>query len=73
MDHSRDMKKLLIDGIRFYPKPEVNEWVLVLPEKERPYCEILVDAMTEGDADVLADDYAKRVFVWRGGNQDSEG
>jgi hypothetical protein len=46
---------------------------LVLPEKERPYCEILVDAMTEGEADILADDYAKRVFVWRGGNQDAEG
>ncbi len=65
MDYSRDMKKVLIDGIKFYPHNDGEAWVLVLPEKERPYCTILVDATTQLEAEELSKEYAGRVEEWR--------
>ncbi|HET6510996.1 MAG TPA: sugar phosphate nucleotidyltransferase [Candidatus Kapabacteria bacterium] len=66
MDHSRTMKTILVDGIKMYPDGDSGAWVLVLPEKERPYCEVLVDAPTRDAAEALADSYAKQVYEWRG-------
>lgn len=66
MEHSKSMKTILVDGIKMYPNGDGGAWVLVLPEKERPYCEVLVDAPTEDAAEQLADTYAKRVYEWRG-------
>ncbi|HEY3876822.1 MAG TPA: sugar phosphate nucleotidyltransferase [Candidatus Kapabacteria bacterium] len=79
MDHSRSMKKVLLDGIKFYPhgkaardgeatrngKPKNGAWVLVLPEKERPYCGVTVDAATQSEADALVQEYAGKVEEWR--------
>ena len=65
MDHSRDMKKALIDGIKFYPQDDGDAWVLVLPEKERPYCTVLTDAATQPEADSLSKEYAGLVEEWR--------
>ncbi len=65
MDHAQDMRRVLIDGIKFYPVNGNPSWVLVLPDKERPYCSILADAPTEADANMLADKYAKLVEHWR--------
>lgn len=66
MDHSRTMKTILVDGIKMYPADSGGSWILVLPEKERPYCEVLVDAPTRDAAEALADSYAKQVYEWRG-------
>jgi mannose-1-phosphate guanylyltransferase/phosphomannomutase len=66
MDHSRTMKTILVDGIKMYPDGIGGSWILVLPEKERPYCEVLVDAPTRDAAEALADSYAKHVYEWRG-------
>jgi mannose-1-phosphate guanylyltransferase/phosphomannomutase len=64
MDHSRTMPKILVDGIKFHP--DGNEsWVLVLPEKERPYCSIIVDAPDETQAVELSEKYAGLVQQWR--------
>jgi mannose-1-phosphate guanylyltransferase/phosphomannomutase len=65
MDHSHRMKRLLIDGIKFYPKKKSEAWVLVLPEKERPYCTVLTDAATQPEAESLAKEYAGLVEEWR--------
>jgi mannose-1-phosphate guanylyltransferase / phosphomannomutase len=66
MDHSRSMKTVLVDGIKLYPNGDSGSWVLVLPEKERPYCEVLVDAPDQDQAENLAESYAKHVYEWRG-------
>lgn len=66
MDHSKSMKTILVDGIKMYPNASDGAWVLVLPEKERPYCEVLVDAASREAAEELADSYAKQVYEWRG-------
>ena len=68
MDHSRSMRKVLIDGIKFYPQNGNDSWVLVLPEKERPYCAVLADAPTEREAKALSEKYAALVEEWRGSN-----
>ncbi len=65
MDHSHAMKRFLIDGIKFYPKKKSEAWVLILPEKERPYCSVLTDAATQPEADALAKEYAEMVEGWR--------
>jgi mannose-1-phosphate guanylyltransferase/phosphomannomutase len=65
MDHSHSMKKILIDGIKFYPQDGNASWVLVLPEKERPYCAVLADAPTEPEAKSLSEQYAHLVEEWR--------
>jgi mannose-1-phosphate guanylyltransferase / phosphomannomutase len=65
MDHTHSMKRFLIDGIKFYPKKNSEAWVLILPEKERPYCSVLTDAATQPQADALAKEYAEMVESWR--------
>jgi mannose-1-phosphate guanylyltransferase/phosphomannomutase len=65
MDYSRDMQKVLIDGIKFYPQNDGGAWVLVLPEKERPYCSVLVDAKTDKEAEELSEEFAGMVEAWR--------
>lgn len=66
MDHSKHMKTLLVDGIKMYPDGREGSWILVLPEKERPYCEVIVDAPSREIAESLADEYARQVYEWRG-------
>ncbi len=65
MEHSKTMRPILIDGIKFYPKKSDDTWVLILPEKERPYCEVLVDAADKKKADTVAKEYAGMVEEWR--------
>lgn len=65
VEHSKNMPRMLVDGIRFSPIPGSDSWVLVIPEKERPYCEILADAATSEIAEALAEQYAQHVFEWR--------
>ncbi len=65
MDHSRGMRPVLIDGIKFYPRKSEDTWVLILPEKDRPFCEVLVDAGEKKKAESTAKEYAELVEVWR--------
>ena len=65
VEHSKNMPRLLVDGIRFSPIPGSDAWVLVIPEKECPYCEILADAATSEIAEALAEQYSQHVFEWR--------
>ena len=65
MDHAHDMKRVLIDGIKFYPTEGDPSWVLVLPDKERPYCSILADGRDEAAANSLSAKYAGMVEGWR--------
>ncbi len=65
MNHAHAMKKVLIDGIKFYPQHDDNSWVLLLPERERPYCSILADAETEKVAKSLSVKYTGLVEKWR--------
>jgi mannose-1-phosphate guanylyltransferase/phosphomannomutase len=65
MDYSRDMKKILIDGIKLYPHAGSDSWVLIIPEKDRPYCTVLADARDAKEAHALADEYAALVEGWR--------
>lgn len=65
MEHSKSMKTMLVDGIKMYPHGDSGPWVLVLPEKERPYCEVVVDADSRDGAEELADEYSRFVFEWR--------
>lgn len=64
MGHAHSMKKVLIDGIKFYPDGD-HSWILLLPEKERPYCSIIADAESEKDAKELSTKYAGLVEKWR--------
>jgi mannose-1-phosphate guanylyltransferase/phosphomannomutase len=64
MGHAQSMKKVLIDGIKFYPDGD-RSWILILPEKERPYCSIIADAETENAAKDLSTKYASLVEKWR--------
>lgn len=65
MVHTKSMDRILVDGIRFSPIAGNSAWVLVIPEKERPYCEILTDADSQETADVLAEEYSAQVYEWR--------
>ncbi len=65
MDYSRDMKKVLIDGIKFYPRNDGESWVLVLPEKERPYCTVIADAGSQHEAEAISNQFAELVEEWR--------
>ncbi len=65
VEHTKSMPRILIDGIRFQPVSTADAFVLVIPEKDRPYCEIFVDAGTATDAEQLADRYSEMVTEWR--------
>jgi mannose-1-phosphate guanylyltransferase/phosphomannomutase len=65
MEHTKKMPRTLVDGIRFSPIKGNSAWVLVIPEKERPYCEILTDADSKETAEVLAEEYSAQVYEWR--------
>jgi mannose-1-phosphate guanylyltransferase/phosphomannomutase len=66
MDHSNEMRRVLVDGIKMYPISTSDAWVLVLPEKEKPYCDVTVDAADSPTAERLGEEYARYVFEWRG-------
>jgi hypothetical protein len=42
-----------------------NAWVLIIPERERPYCEVLTDADSQEQAEALAETYSAYVQEWR--------
>jgi mannose-1-phosphate guanylyltransferase/phosphomannomutase len=65
MEHTKSMHRTLVDGIRFTPMEKNSAWVLIIPEKERPYCEILTDADSKETAEVLAEEYSAQVYEWR--------
>jgi mannose-1-phosphate guanylyltransferase/phosphomannomutase len=65
MEHTKNMHRELVDGIRFTPIEGNSAWVLIIPEKERPYCEILADADSRETAEVLAEEYSAQVYEWR--------
>ncbi len=65
VEHSKDLPRVLIDGIRFSPLPNSDAWVLIIPERERPYCEILSDADSQEDAETIAASYSTYVQQWR--------
>ncbi len=65
MEHTKSMDRILVDGIRFSPISGNSAWVLIIPEKERPYCEILTDADSKETAEVLAEEYSAQVYEWR--------
>lgn len=65
MEHTKSMDRTLVDGIRFSPIAGNSAWVLIIPEKERPYCEILTDADSKETAEVLAEEYSAQVYEWR--------
>lgn len=65
MEHTKSMERTLVDGIRFSPIENNSAWVLIIPEKERPYCEILTDADSKETAEVLAEEYSSQVYEWR--------
>ncbi len=65
MEHTKSMERTLVDGIRFSPITGNSAWVLIIPEKERPYCEILTDADSKETAEVLAEEYSAQVYEWR--------
>jgi mannose-1-phosphate guanylyltransferase/phosphomannomutase len=65
VEHTKNMPRLLVDGIRFSPIAGSDARVLVIPEKERPYCEILSDAATPETAEALAEQYSQYVFEWK--------
>jgi mannose-1-phosphate guanylyltransferase/phosphomannomutase len=64
MDYTRTMPKILVDGIKFHPDGN-DAWVLVLPEKDRPYCSIVADAPTDTEAQDLSEKFAGLVQQWR--------
>lgn len=63
MDHARGMEKVLVDGIKFYL--DKNAWVLVIPDKERPYCDVVAESEDAKRSNEMAEQYAKYVFDWR--------
>lgn len=65
VEHSKEMPRILIDGIRFSPIAGSDAWVLIIPERERPYCEVLADAGSQEQADELAREYGNHVQEWR--------
>jgi len=65
MEHTKAMQRTLVDGIRFSPIGKDSAWVLIIPEKERPYCEILTDANSKETAEVLAEEYSAQIYEWR--------
>jgi phosphomannomutase len=65
VEHTKNMPRLLVDGIRFSPIAGSDARVLVIPEKDRPYCEILSDAATPETAEALAEQYSQYVFEWK--------
>ena len=65
MEHTKSMQRTLVDGIRFSPIGKDSAWVLIIPEKERPYCEILTDANSKETAEVLAEEYSAQIYEWR--------
>ncbi len=65
VEHSKSMPQLLVDGIRFSPIPGSDAWVLIIPEKERPYCEVFSDASSPEVAEAIAEQYAQFVFEWK--------
>ncbi|MBS1904168.1 MAG: NTP transferase domain-containing protein [Bacteroidetes bacterium] len=65
VEHTKHMPRILVDGIRFQPIEGNDAFVLVIPERERPNCEILVDAATVETAEQLATQYTEMVTEWR--------
>ncbi len=65
VEQTKHLPRILIDGIRFQPIEGSNAYVLIIPEKERPYCEILVDAETPEIAEMLSLQYSELVSEWR--------
>ncbi|MBF0499463.1 MAG: mannose-1-phosphate guanyltransferase [Candidatus Riflebacteria bacterium] len=63
MEFARDKETLLVDGIKVFTGE--GEWVLILPDPDKPYVEITVESGSIKRAHELMQEMVKKVENWK--------
>lgn len=63
MEHSENMKRQLIDGVKIFLND--RDWVLLIPDKERPRFHVVVETDSAEKSAQLALEYEKLVREWK--------
>ena len=63
MEHSEGMRRELIDGVKIWL--EDHDWVLLIPDKERPNFHVVVETAEAEKSAQLALEYEKLVRGWK--------
>lgn len=63
MEHSEGMTRQLIDGVKIWLGD--RDWVLLIPDKERPRFHVLVETDDADKSAKLASEYEKKVKEWK--------
>jgi mannose-1-phosphate guanylyltransferase/phosphomannomutase len=63
MEHSEGMTRQLIDGVKIWLGE--RDWVLLIPDKERPRFHVLVETDDADKSAKLASEYEKKVKEWK--------
>ena len=63
MEHSENMERQLIDGVKIFF--EDRDWVLLIPDKERPRFHVVVETDDAEKSAQLALEYEKLVREWK--------
>ncbi|MFW5782505.1 MAG: sugar phosphate nucleotidyltransferase [Candidatus Muiribacteriaceae bacterium] len=63
MDSCRDEELVLIDGVKIMFSED--EWVLLIPDSEKPFFNIFAEAKTEAKSRELAEKYRDMVVKWK--------
>ena len=65
MEHSEGMRRELIDGVKIWL--DDHDWVLLIPDKERPEFHVVVETAESDKSAQLALEYEKMVRGWKEG------
>lgn len=60
-EYSENKTRLLEDGVKIYQN---DSWILILPDREKPFCHILTEANTENKAQKLLHSYQTLITNW---------
>ena len=63
MEHSEEMRRELIDGVKIWL--DDHDWVLLIPDKERPQFHVVVETAEAEKSAQLALEYEKKVRSWK--------
>ncbi|MFZ2960332.1 MAG: mannose-1-phosphate guanyltransferase [Candidatus Ozemobacteraceae bacterium] len=63
MDFARDKETHLVDGVKVFTGE--GEWVLILPDPDKPYVEITVEGASTKRAHELVQEMVKKIESWK--------
>ena len=63
MDFARDKKTILIDGVKVILND--REWVLILPDPDKPFVNVTIESSSEKQIENLIVDIFNKIESWK--------